>query len=107
MSKNILDTVHESIQGLHDAGIVDSTTMRKFDELCVEPPREMTKTEIKRVRISQKVSQPVFAEYLGVSPSTVKKWESGEKRPSRMALRFLHTVSEQGLSVIPVRNDQQ
>ncbi len=104
MSKNILDTVHETVQGLHDAGIVDSTTMRNFDKLCVEPPRIMTKTEIKKIRLSQSVSQPVFAKYLGVSESTIKKWESGEKKPSRMALRFLHTVSHQGLDVIPVRD---
>lgn len=104
MSKNILDTVHETVQGLHDAGIVDSTTMRNFDELCVEPPRIMTKTEIKKIRLSQSVSQPVFAKYLGVSESTIKKWESGEKKPSRMALRFLHTVSHKGLDVILVRD---
>ena len=64
MSKSILETVHESMQGLHDAGIVTPTTMRKFDELCVTPPNEMSKTEIKKIRLNQKVSQPVFAQYL-------------------------------------------
>lgn len=105
MAKKILDTVHSTVKGLHDAGIVDAATMRHFDELCVEPPREMTKTEIKKVRLSQKVSQPVFAKYLGVSPSTVQKWESGEKKPSKMALRFLHTVASHDLSVIPVNQN--
>lgn len=61
MGKKILSTVHSTVTGLQDAGIVDATTMRHFDELCVEPPREMSKTEIKKVRLSQKVSQPVFA----------------------------------------------
>ncbi|MDD4929921.1 MAG: helix-turn-helix domain-containing protein [Gallionella sp.] len=48
---------------------------------------------IKRIREHAHVSQPVFARYLNTSESTVQKWETGQKRPSGMALRLLHCTS--------------
>lgn len=73
---------------------------RKFDELCVEPAEKLASSDIKRIRLKEKVSQAVFAKYLNISPSTVQKWETGEKRPSGIALRFLHVIGKSGLSVI-------
>ncbi len=99
MGKNILDTVHETAKGLQDAGVINSTTMRKFDLLCLEPAKKMSKREVKRIRLSVKVSQPVFAQYLNVSPSTVKKWEAGEKHPSGASLRLLQLVDNSGLAL--------
>ena len=46
------------------------------------------------------VSQPVFARYLNTSASTVKQWESGEKRPSGMALKLLSIVKKHGLEIL-------
>ncbi len=31
MSKRILETVHETAKGLHDAGLMEVTTMHEFD----------------------------------------------------------------------------
>ena len=44
--------------------------------------------------------QPVFARYLNTSESTVQKWETGQKRPSGMALKLLHIVEKHGLEVL-------
>lgn len=99
MGKSILDTVHESAIGLYDIGIVNAKTMREFDALCLEPAEPMSKTHIKKIRLSEEVSQPVFAEYLNVSPSTVKKWENGQKHPNGASLRLLQLVEKQGLGV--------
>jgi len=99
MKKNILDTVHESVKGLHDAGLIDPTTMRKFDSLCLIPAKKLTKSDVKKIRLSVKVSQPVFAQYLNVSPSTVKQWETGEKHPSGASLRLLQLVGNSGLEL--------
>lgn len=100
MSSKILDAIHESVKGLHDAGAVDAVTMREFDALCLKPAHQMTPHQIKKIRLKGKVSQPVFAKFLNVSPSTVKKWETGEKTPSGAALRLLNIVEENGLSII-------
>lgn len=39
MSKhdNLLDVLHDTAKGLHDAGVLDSMTMREFDALCLAP----------------------------------------------------------------------
>ena len=33
----ILEAVHETAKGLHNAGIMDQVTMREFDRLCPPP----------------------------------------------------------------------
>ena len=35
------------------------------------------------------MTQPVFARYLNSSESTVKKWVTGSKQPSAVALKLL------------------
>jgi len=37
---------------------------------------------------------------LNTSESTVQKWETGQKRPSGMALRLLSVVEKHGLEVL-------
>ena len=103
MSSKILKAVHETAKGLHDAGIMDVVTMHEFDMLCLKPVRKMTPVQIKSIRVKEKISQPVFAMYLNVSPSTVKKWETGEKIPSGVALRLLTIVEHNGLGIIQSR----
>ena len=56
--------------------------------------------DIKRLRESNKVSQPVFARYLNTSESTIEKWESGVKKPSGAALKLLAVVQKHGLDVL-------
>lgn len=98
--KSILSAVHETAQGLHDLGLIDAVTMHEFDSLCLKPAHDMSAREIKRIRLREKVSQPVFALYLNVSPSTVKKWETGEKYPNGAALRLLNIIESKGLAII-------
>jgi len=55
---------------------------------------------VKRIRESQRVSQPIFARYLNTSESTVEKWESGVKKPSGMAVKLLTIVQKHGLQML-------
>ncbi|MEQ1525993.1 MAG: helix-turn-helix domain-containing protein [Gallionella sp.] len=55
---------------------------------------------MKRIREHAHVSQLVFARYLNTSEFTVQKWETGQKRPSGMALRLLRVVEKHGLEDI-------
>ncbi len=100
MTKSILEVVHESAKGLYDADLMNVETMRTFDALCLPLMRKLSPHEIKRIRLREKISQPVFAEYLNASPSTVKKWETGEKHPTGPALKLLNIVAEKGLSAL-------
>jgi putative transcriptional regulator len=99
-TKSILEAVHETAEGLHQAGIMDTRTLREFDALCLPPVKEYTPTQIKRIRARNKASQAVFAAYLNTSPSTVQKWEQGQKRPNGPSLKLLNLVDQKGLEVL-------
>lgn len=101
MKKSILKVVHESAKDMHDIGLIDIKTMREFDALCLPPVRKLGPKQIKRVRLREKVSQPVFAKYLNASPSTIKKWETGEKHPTGPALKLLNLIEKKDLVFLP------
>jgi putative transcriptional regulator len=94
------EAIHSAVSGMHRAGTIDKATMREFDESCLAAPAPMEPKRIKRIRESQRVSQPVFARYLNTSESTVEKWESGAKKPSGMALKLLDIVEKHGLKML-------
>lgn len=98
--KTLLDTVHETAKGLHKAGVMDTTTMREFDALCLPPVKIYTANQIKKLRLRYKASQAVFAAYLNTSPSTVQKWEQGQKKPNGPSLKLLNVVDQKGLEVL-------
>ena len=100
MAKKILDTVHETAKGLHEAGVMDTRTMREFDALCLPPVKNLSAAQIKRLRIRNKASQAVFAAYLNTSPSTVQKWEQGQKKPYGPSLKLLNLVQQKGLEAL-------
>lgn len=100
MAKKILKAVHETAKGLRKAGAMQTTTLREFDALCLPPVKEFTPTQIKRILERNKASQAVFAAYLNTSPSTVQKWEQGQKRPNGPSLKLLNLVAERGLEAL-------
>ncbi len=100
MAKKILDTVHKTAKGLHDAGVMDTQTMREFDVLCLPEVKSLSATQIKRLRTRNKASQAVFAAYLNTSPSTVQKWEQGQKKPNGPSLKLLNMVKQRGLTAL-------
>ena len=96
MSK-IIDAMLETAHDLHEAGAMDEVTMREFDAMALPAVKEYTPEQIKRIRMNNKVSQPVFAAFLNASPSTIKSWERGEKHPKGTTLRLLEIVERGGL----------
>jgi len=100
MAKKILDTVHDTAKGLHKAGVMDAKTMREFDALCLTPVKNLSAVQIKRLRMRNKASQAVFAAYLNTSPSTVQKWEQGQKKPNGPSLKLLNLVQQKGLDAL-------
>lgn len=93
-------SVHEMIEGFHQAGLVDKQTMREFNDSCLAPVDQLPPEEIKAIRERERVSQPVFARYLNVSKNLVSDWERGTKRPGGPALRLLTVVRKNGLRAI-------
>jgi len=99
MSK-LLNALHETAQGLHQAGAMDAVTLREFDALCLPPIKDYSAAQIKRLRQRSKASQAVFAACLNTSASTVQKWEQGQKRPNGPSLKLLDLVDRKGLEAM-------
>ena len=58
-----------------------------------------TAAKVRQIRKSARLSQPVFAAALNVSPETVKAWEQGKTTPHGAALRLLQ-IAEQHPRVV-------
>lgn len=99
MRKRILENIHETAKDFYEAGLMDETTMRKFDAHCLEPAKEMSKQDVKRIRAKTHVSQPVFASYLNVTAAAVKQWEKGERKPGGASARLLQLIDYNGLDI--------
>ena len=97
---DVFEAIHSTVAGMYKAGTVDKETMRSFNESCLTVPYSIEPDQIKSIRESQQVSQPVFARYLNTSESTVQKWEAGVKKPSGMAIKLLMIVQKHGLNML-------
>jgi len=97
---DVLGAIHETASDLHDAGVMDKCTLRKFDKLCLTPLRPMKSEEIRALRRREQVSQAVFAMHLNVSKGIISQWERGEKHPAGASLKLLTLVQEKGLDAI-------
>ena len=100
MKKTLLETAHEIATDLKIAGAIDAQTMHEFDIACLPPVKHYTPTQVKRIRLHNKVSQAVFAAYLNTSPSTIQQWEQGLKKPNGISLKMLSLIDHHGLTYI-------
>ena len=87
LGQNLLAAADEAIewhQGKRELRVTD---------VNISPPPEFTHSKIKAIRKQFNVSQPVFANIVGCSPSAVKAWEQGLKKPNMAARRLLQLIS--------------
>ncbi len=96
----LLDELHETARGLHGIGLITKRRMREFDALRQLDVREMSPKKIKALHEKAHVSQAVFAAVLNTSPSTVQKWEIGDKKPSGPSLKLLNLIERKGLDAL-------
>jgi putative transcriptional regulator len=99
MSK-LLENIIETAADLHKAGVMNEITLREFDALALPKIKHYSAEEIKRIRLKNGVSQPVFAAYLNASTSTVKQWEQDKKHPQGTALKLINIVEQQGIEAL-------
>ena len=94
-------SVHEAIADLYGIGAVSKTTMRHFDALCLETNvADYSPSEIKALRQRLNVSQAVLASVINASADSIRKWESGAKKPSGTALKLLNLLDHKGLEAV-------
>ena len=96
----LMASIHETAEGLTEAGVMSKKTLREFDELCLTPVQPFSPEQIRALRLREGASQAVFARYLNVSTGLVSQWERGEKRPQGASLKLLSLVAQNGLATV-------
>lgn len=95
----ILEAVHEAARDLYEIGLIDKRRMKKYDLLCLSPVPNYSPRKIKALRTRYHLSQAVLAAVINISPSTIRQWEGGEKRPGGPSLKLLNILDTKGIEV--------
>jgi len=83
MRKTIKEAIGGTVQDMLNTDLPVSFSKRDFDELgYVFEEVRITSEEIKTIRGKTRLSQVVFAKLLNVSPSSVRQWEQGKRKPT-------------------------
>ena len=83
MRESIKKAIGETVQDLVNSGIKTSFTQKELNSLGVTIPEVQLSThQIKEIREQMNLSQTVFAKLLNVSPSSVRQWEQGKRKPT-------------------------
>jgi putative transcriptional regulator len=76
-------------------------TLRKFDALQFEKPKEYTRNDIVELREKKMhMSQAVFAYVCNAKLSTVQKWERGATRPTPPVNRLFQLIEHRALDLV-------
>jgi len=83
MRDSIKKSISVTVQDLMNSGIKTSFTQKELNSLGVEIPEvQLSAIQIKEIRKQINLSQTVFARLLNVSPSSIRQWEQGKRKPT-------------------------
>lgn len=71
-----------------------------MEALCLEPIPPYDSERIRSLRERLNLSQTVLTSVINTSPSTVRKWELGDKHPSGSSLKLLNLLERKGLETV-------
>ena len=100
MPSKLIESLRSDLAALQKAGAIGKVTMRQFEAISPPSVRDFSAADIKRLRRRLKFSQPVLAQILHTTASTVRKWEHGDTRPAGPALKLLNLIADKGLEVV-------
>ncbi len=67
----------------------------------IDPVIKLNKDQIRDIRMQARMTQNVFADYLGVSVKTVEAWECGRTRPTGPACRLISLLAKSQIQSLP------
>ena len=77
--------------------MVDEITMRNIEKLCIPEVKEYSPEKIASLRHRFCLSQAALASIFSISPSTVRKWEQGNKKPAGASRKLLDIIERKGI----------
>jgi putative transcriptional regulator len=88
--ENISKGLNEAI--LHEKG--KKLAHLTVHKVSIAPLKQYPPKKIRLIRMNLGMSQPIFANVLGVSQKTVEAWEAGRNEPNGTAQRFLSILEK-------------
>lgn len=83
MRNKIKNAIGSTVSDILNNGGKTSFTEKELKSLNIDIPKlKLNADEIKTIRKNTHLSQTVFAKLLNVSPSSVRQWEQGVKKPT-------------------------
>jgi len=100
MRKSIAESIINTVRDLNKSGLVDEITMRNIEKLCLPEVKEYSAEKIIALRKKFKLSQAALASIFNISPSTVQKWERGNKKPTGASKKLFDIIERKGLEAL-------
>jgi putative transcriptional regulator len=95
--RNLASEIIDDLEKLATA-LESNTPLQRFFTVrtvrAIPKPSAYTGKTVRSARQLIGVSQPIFAQMLGVSPALVRSWEIGQRKPSPLARRMLDLIRE-------------
>lgn len=83
MRNTIKNAIAESVKDLLMGGFQTSFTNKELKDLGIKiPDVQISSEKVHKIRMKTRFSQTVFARLLNVSPSSVRQWEQGKRKPT-------------------------
>jgi len=100
MRKSIAESVTNTVKDLCKSGLVDTITMKNIEKLCIPEVQDYTPEKIVFIRTKFSLSQAALASIFNISPSTVQKWEQGNKKPTGASKKLLDIIERKGIEAL-------
>ena len=100
MRDSIAESIVNTVSDLNKSGLVNNITMKNIESLCLPEVKEYSPEKIISIRKNLKLSQAALASVFNISPSTVQKWEQGNKKPTGASKKLLDIIERKGLEAL-------
>ncbi|KAF3978161.1 MAG: helix-turn-helix domain-containing protein [Methylococcales symbiont of Iophon sp. n. MRB-2018] len=100
MRESIAESIISTVADLKRSGLVNDITMKNIESLCIPDVQEYSPEKIILIRKKLKLSQAALASVFNISPSTVQKWEQGNKKPTGASKKLLDIIERKGLEAL-------
>ena len=100
MRNSIVYSITNTVKDLNKSGLVDNITMKNIENLCLPDVQEYTPEKIVSIRKKFRLSQAALASIFNISPSTVQKWEQGNKKPTGASRKLLDIIERKGIEAL-------
>ena len=100
MRNTIAESIVNTVVDLNKSGVINEITMKNIQSLCLPEVKEYTPEKIVSIRKKLKLSQAALASVFNISPSTIRKWEQGNKRPTGASRKLLDIAERKGLQAL-------